>query len=118
MQQHALVVLSLVETAFLGLLILILPRIGRRGLLFALRYGQGGARHEGSTSAPLTDGLADNRYRWWGVFYVNREDPSILVEHRFGLGYTLNLGNRLAVALLAGFFILVLGLSLLTALSI
>ena len=117
MQRHALIVLSLVEIAFLGLLLLILPRIGRRGLLFALRHGQGGARHEGSTSAPLTDGLADNRY-WWGVFYVNREDPSILVEHRFGLGYTLNHGNRLAVALLAGFFILVLGLSLLTALSI
>src|SRR2546422_3894839 len=40
MQQHALVVLSLVETAFLGLLILILPRIGRRGLLFGVYVGE------------------------------------------------------------------------------
>ncbi|MEE8556523.1 MAG: DUF5808 domain-containing protein [Myxococcota bacterium] len=23
-----------------------------------------------------------------GMFYINREDPSVLVEKRFGLGYT------------------------------
>ena len=34
------------------------------------------------------------------MIYVNREDPSILVEHRFGFGYTLNLGNRWAIVVL------------------
>jgi uncharacterized membrane protein len=28
------------------------------------------------------------------MFYVNPADPSILVEKRFGIGYTVNLGNR------------------------
>ncbi len=28
-----------------------------------------------------------------GIFYVNREDPALFVEKRFGIGYTLNFGN-------------------------
>ena len=56
----------------------------------------------------MTNGLADNR-RWiLGTFYVNHEDPSIMVEHRFGLGYTLNLGNWKAVVWLVTFFGLIL----------
>jgi uncharacterized membrane protein len=60
--------------------------------------GQGGARiEEGSEEAPLTGGLADNS-RWvLGMFYVDREDPSLVVEKRFGIGYTFNYGRRIAV---------------------
>lgn len=74
-------------------------------LYIGLRYGQGGARWERQAAgAALTDGLADNR-RWvLGIFYVNRDDPSILVEDRFGLGYTLNIGNRKAIAIFLAFF--------------
>jgi uncharacterized membrane protein len=70
-------------------------------LYLMFRYGQGGARLErGAGQAPLTDGLADNS-RWvLGVFYVNRDDPALLVEKRFGLGYTINFGNPVAVTLL------------------
>lgn len=71
-----------------------------------VRYGQGGARLEKSSAgAALTDGLADNSCWKLGVFYVNREDPSFIVEKRFGLGYTINFGNPKAVALLAGFLL-------------
>jgi len=82
-------------------------------LLIAWRYGQGGSRLEGaSASAPLTNGLADNA-RWvLGLFYVNREDPSLFIENRFGFGYTVNLGNPKAVALFLAFILLVLGLPL------
>jgi len=81
-------------------------------LYLALFYGQGGARLEGRhTSAPLTDGLADNRHWVLGAFYVNRDDPSIMVEHRFGLGYTVNFGNPKAVALVILFLGLLLGLA-------
>ncbi|MFB3855139.1 MAG: DUF1648 domain-containing protein [Vicinamibacterales bacterium] len=77
-------------------------------LYLALRYGQGGARLERrAEAAPLTDGLADNR-RWvLGLFYVNRDDPSIFVEKRFGLGYTINFGNPRAIALLLVFLALI-----------
>lgn len=74
-----------------------------------VRYGQGGARLEvPSATAPLTDGLAEDRFWKAGVFYVNPDDPSWLVEKRFGFGYTLNFGNRAAVAT----FVAVMGLVL------
>ena len=75
------------------------------------KFGQGGALiEEGSPQAPLTDGLADNTHWVWGMFYVNRDDPSMMVEKRWGIGYTLNLGNPRAIALAAVSFVISLGL--------
>ncbi|HZE30886.1 MAG TPA: DUF5808 domain-containing protein [Actinoallomurus sp.] len=34
----------------------------------------------------------DRNYRW-GLFYFNRDDPSLLVPKRFGIGWTLNLAR-------------------------
>jgi hypothetical protein len=77
----------------------------------AFRYGQGGSRLErAGTATPLTNGLADNRNWVLGMFYVNRNDPSFLVERRFGLGYTLNFGNPRAVLLLVAFLAAIFGL--------
>ena len=45
----------------------------------------------------------DNRKWFLGIFYVNRDDPSFLVERRFGIGYTLNFGNAKAIALIVCF---------------
>jgi uncharacterized membrane protein len=88
------------------------------GIYLALRYGQGGARLEKARAdTPLTNGLADNR-RWvLGMFYYNRDDPSFLVERRFGIGYTLNFGNPKAVALVAGFTALVILLAIVATLT-
>jgi uncharacterized membrane protein len=78
------------------------------GLIRVVRvYGQGGALVEhGSAEAPLTDGLADNAHWIWGLFFVDRDDPSILVEKRFGFGYTFNYGNPTAILIVAGFVLL------------
>lgn len=35
----------------------------------------------------------NDRYWYGGVFYNNPDDPDILVPKRFGLGWTVNLGN-------------------------
>jgi len=62
------------------------------------RYGQGGAlRERGTVEAPLTNGIADDARWLWGLFYVDREDASLMVEKRFGLGYTFNYGNPTAI---------------------
>lgn len=73
------------------------------GLLWLMRhFGQGGARLEGDThNAPLGGGLADDRKWVAGLFYVDKDDPSIMVEKRFGIGYTLNYGNRIALTMVA-----------------
>jgi len=100
----------------LGLMLMLFALVG--SIYIAVRYGQGGSRLEQSAAdAPLTDGLADNRLWVLGMFYVNRDDPSVFVEHRFGLGYTINFGNPWAVTLVGGFIgviILILIIALLT----
>ena len=59
------------------------------------RLGQGGSRlapateTEPGSNQPIGDRTAD-RYWRLGVFYVNRDDPAVVVEKRFGIGYTLN----------------------------
>ena len=100
--------------SLVGIAAVLMAGVAVGGAAFlALRFGQGGSRLEaGAGAAPLTDGLADNRYWVKGMFYVNRDDPSIFVEHRFGLGYTINFGNRKAVVAMVVFLVLILGLAM------
>ena len=48
---------------------------------------------------PLGD-RTDDRHWTWGLLYFNREDPALLVEKRFGVGYTLNFAHPLAWVIL------------------
>jgi uncharacterized membrane protein len=49
----------------------------------------------------------DDKYWRGGLFYINREDHSLLVPRRFGLGWTLNFGNPRTAMLLAGLLALI-----------
>lgn len=95
--QMWLLVASIAIVVFLG-----------AGLVMTMtKYGQGGARLEGSVAdRPLAGGLADNAHWVLGLFYVDRSDPSLLVEKRFGIGYTLNYGNRAAFVIAGGMLLL------------
>jgi uncharacterized membrane protein len=54
------------------------------------RLGQGGSRLSSAAPAvPVGDRTQDNHWKL-GIFYFNRDDPAVVIEHRFGLGYTLN----------------------------
>ena len=65
-----------------------------------LRAGQGGSREAPATAAvPEGDHTPDACWKW-GLFYVNPADPALLIEKRFGVGYTVNFGNRWSWALL------------------
>lgn len=84
-----------------------------------MRLGQGGARLEDpSVESPLGGGLADNAHWILGVMYVDKTDPSLMVENRFGIGYTMNLGNRLAVGILVCYLTAILGLIVLTLMEL
>jgi uncharacterized membrane protein len=66
-----------------------------------MRGGQGGSRAAvAAGAAPVGDRTPDACWKW-GLLYVNPADPSILVEKRFGIGYTLNFGNRWTWVVLA-----------------
>jgi uncharacterized membrane protein len=42
----------------------------------------------------------DDDTRWkGGIIYVNRDDPAIWVPRRFGMGWTINLGRPVGIAI-------------------
>ena len=78
------------------------------------RYGQGGAlRETGSVDERLTGSLADNSHWLMGLFYYNADDPSMMIENRFGFGYSFNYGNRKAQLIVLTVLVLLVGLSVL-----
>lgn len=52
--------------------------------------------------APRPDAVDDDGHWKGGLFYVNPDDPALLVPRRFGLGWTVNLGRPAGVALAIG----------------
>jgi uncharacterized membrane protein len=67
-------------------------------VVLVMRFGQGGTRLVTSTAvasgavAPVGDRTPD-KYWKLGLIYINRNDPALFVEKRFGIGYTLNFGH-------------------------
>jgi uncharacterized membrane protein len=49
-------------------------------------------RDQGDEDTGLTH-RDDDKYWRGGLFYINRDDPAMWIPRRFGLGWTLNLGN-------------------------
>jgi uncharacterized membrane protein len=95
----------------IGFLIAILIMTG----IYAFKVGQSGTRLDVDVVDEVDiDGITnydDDLYWKAGVFYVNKEDPSIFVEKRFGVGWSLNFGNP------RGYFILFLPIILILVIS-
>jgi len=49
--------------------------------------------HERNRSVSIRSVEIGDKCWKWGIFYVNKADPKILVPKRYGVGYTLNFGN-------------------------
>ena len=89
----------------------IVPQLG-----IALVYGQAGSRLLRRMGAAGELDFDDDASWRLGLFYVNREDPSVVVPRRFGVGWAMNWGNPRAWGLAALFvaavvaFVVVIGL--------
>ncbi|MBD7984239.1 DUF1648 domain-containing protein [Sporosarcina sp. Sa2YVA2] len=84
--------------------------------IYAFKVGQGGARIQPPFEEDSAEGITthdDDRFWKAGVFYVNRNDPSIFVEKRFGVGWTINFGNPVGYFILFLPIVIILGISLL-----
>ena len=77
-------------------MLLVLPPVATAALVLYMVRVAREVRPVGSDGAP-------DRHWKAGLFYVNREDPALLVPKRFGIGYTLNYGRPLAWILTAAF---------------
>lgn len=73
--------------------------------VYAFKVGQGGSRVQLEIDEEPISGVTDpDDDAFWkaGVFYVNKNDPSIFVEKRFGVGWTLNFGNPIGYLIIFG----------------
>jgi uncharacterized membrane protein len=74
-------------------------------VVISIRTGQAGSRlpATGQDTAEDTGMVHTDDDRYWhaGMLYANRTDPSVFVQKRFGIGWTMNFGNPRAVLLLA-----------------
>lgn len=64
-------------------------------------YGQAGSRvfKRMQGDVPL---LADDEHWKLGLFYVNRDDASLFLPERFGIGWTMNFARPAAWAIILG----------------
>ena len=75
--------------------------IGLVAIVALFVMGQGGSRLETSTETdvPVGDHTPDSAWKL-GLFYYNPDDPALVVEKRFGIGYTFNMARPAAWLLL------------------
>jgi uncharacterized membrane protein len=61
-------------------------------IAFAVKVGPSDKLPVEDTIEKITDYDEDSHW-YGGLFYFNKNDPSIFVEKRFGAGWTINYGN-------------------------
>lgn len=74
-------------------------------IIISITTGQGGSRikSDSNSSADATIMNRDDDTYWkLGILYFNREDPSLFLEKRFGVGWTINFARPLAWFILLG----------------
>ncbi|WLV25020.1 DUF5808 domain-containing protein [Aciduricibacillus chroicocephali] len=106
-------------------LLIIMPFLFTAIILGATIYltittGQGGSRIriEGETASPDSPYVGRDEDKYWkfGLFYFNKNDPSIFVEKRFGIGWTNNWAHPISWLFIIIVIILAVGLPLFLAL--
>ena len=77
-------------------------------IILAFTTGQGGSRVKlgGQSDTEVID-RDDDRYWKLGQFYVNKNDPAIFIEKRFGIGWTNNWAHPLSWGLVLVLIIII-----------
>ncbi|MEH7225445.1 DUF5808 domain-containing protein [Bacillus sp. JJ1566] len=79
-------------------------------IAFAIKVGRSDKTNMTETNSGIRD-FDDDAHWVGGLFYFNRHDPSIFVEKRFGVGWTINFGNPI------GYFIVLVPLAIILLFS-
>ena len=112
---HPEITSSLVMIALpIGFLVLAFASVA----IFTVKVGQGGSRlkvgeEEVVAGNPHSTSVDDDRFWKGGIFYINKDDPSVFVEKRFGVGWSVNYARPLAWLFILGPALLIIGISFL-----
>ena len=92
---------GILTVAFAGFMILIT-------MVLSIRIGQGGSNLDigkdsfGKTESEVIDKDDDSFWKLANTIYYNPDDPSLFVEKRFGVGWTINAGRPAGMAVYIG----------------
>ena len=85
-------------------------------IVLSITTGQSGSRIKiAKTKDGGTINRNDDKYWKGGAFYINKDDPALFVEKRFGVGFTINFGRPLAIILFVGILAVIIGVSVLVS---
>lgn len=82
-------------------------------VILSFTTGQGGSRIGGASSSNGQP-VKDDKHWKLGSIYYNPQDPSIFVEKRVGIGWTINFGHPAGGLILLGIFALIAAVFLIT----
>lgn len=85
-----------------AVLVLIVVALLVASVVVSVIYGQAGSRAVRRIEAAGQISFDDDAHWKLGVFYVNRDDASLFVPERFGIGWTMNFARPAAWAFMAG----------------
>lgn len=80
-------------------------------LIYVVKKYKHKVRYEANIDSQVMD-VDEDRYWKGGLIYMNRQDPSVFVEKRFGVGWTMNLANPRGYIVIGLPFLLLLLISI------
>lgn len=93
------------------MLFVIIATLATVFIILSIYTGQGGSRLKVKDNVATHDKMLDrNDDKYWrfGIFYINKDDPTIFIEKRFGVGWTVNLGRNEGIFLAISVVVLIL----------
>lgn len=93
------------------IIFLIIVLIGT--IIFSIKVAKAGVNVGHQFVEGITD-VDEDKYWKGGLFYFNKNDPSLFVEKRFGVGWTLNLAHPLGFIILLAPILLILCIAFLS----
>ncbi|MGM0379806.1 MAG: DUF1648 domain-containing protein [Bacillota bacterium] len=82
-------------------------------LVTAFKTGQGGTRLSKHKESKDEINIEDDKYWKLGLFYFNKDDPSIFIEKRLGIGFTMNFANPISILIIVVLLLIIFGISIL-----
>lgn len=86
-------------------------------IVMSVKTGQGGSKIKVESMDEENEKVQDrDDDKYWKLansIYVNKDDPAIFVEKRFGIGWTMNFGNTKSIIITLVFIILIIALPIL-----
>lgn len=116
LNMNSLNIISIDISSLTPVFIILLISIILLPIIIEFKFGQGGNNLKNGADEKVDNTVSnvdDDSFWKLGSIYYNPNDPSLFVEKRFGVGWTLNFGNKKAIVISIVFLIFILSIILL-----